>query len=141
MPVNLGFLSFSIGSLVLAGLLYTWQFPHFMSLSWLARKDYANAGYVMTANVSPKLAQAASLRHSLLATAICFLGPYGGVNWCGGLAAVPFNAALVHYAFRFYRAPLEDEAAMHTTARRLFRASLIHLPAVLSVLLIASHCS
>jgi protoheme IX farnesyltransferase len=29
----------------LFAILYFWQIPHFLSLSWLYRKDYANAGY------------------------------------------------------------------------------------------------
>ena len=32
------------GALVLAGILYTWQFPHFNSLSWNLRPDYSRAG-------------------------------------------------------------------------------------------------
>lgn len=132
------------GSLVLACLLYAWQFPHFMSLSWLARREYAHAGYVMTANVTPQRARAAALRHSLLASLICFLGA-GGVNagqvsWCGGLAAAPFNAMLVYYAARFYSTPLENAGAVCGAARGLFRASLLHLPAVMTILLVCSHC-
>jgi hypothetical protein len=33
------------GCLILAGILYTWQFPHFNSLSWNLRPDYSKAGY------------------------------------------------------------------------------------------------
>ena len=32
------------GALVLAGVLYSWQFPHFNSLSWNLRPDYSRAG-------------------------------------------------------------------------------------------------
>ncbi|KAH9277879.1 Protoheme IX farnesyltransferase, mitochondrial [Echinococcus granulosus] len=132
------------GSLVLACLVYAWQFPHFMSLSWLARQEYAHAGYVMTANVTPQRARAAALRHSLLASLICFLGAGGAsagqVNWCGGLVAAPFNAMLVYYALRFYSTPLENAGAVCSAARGLFRASLLHLPAVMTALLVCSHC-
>ncbi|VDM23040.1 unnamed protein product [Hydatigera taeniaeformis] len=136
--------SLNSGSMVLACLLYAWQFPHFMSLSWLTRREYANAGYVMTANVAPQRARATALRHSLLASLICFLGAGGAgasqVNWCGGLAAAPFNAMLVYYAARFYSTPLENAGAVCSAARSLFRASLLHLPAVMAALLICSHC-
>ncbi|VDK20378.1 unnamed protein product [Taenia asiatica] len=136
--------SLHTGSLVLACLLYAWQFPHFMSLSWLARREYAQAGYVMTANVTPQRARAAALRHSLLASLICFLGAggesAGQVSWSGGLAAAPFNAMLVYYAMRFYSTPLENAGAVCSAARGLFRVSLLHLPAVMTVLLVCSHC-
>ncbi|VDO07162.1 unnamed protein product [Rodentolepis nana] len=128
-----------INSLVLAGLLYTWQFPHFMSLSWLARNEYDRAGYVMTSIVAPQLARTVALRHSFTTTAVCFLAA-DGINWFGGLATAPFNLALIYYSWRFYRAPLEDQGLVKSEARRLFRASLIHLPVVMSVLLVCSFC-
>nr|CDS26648.1 protoheme IX farnesyltransferase [Hymenolepis microstoma] len=131
--------SIDLGSLVLAGLLYTWQFPHFMSLSWLARNEYDRAGYVMTSIVDPQLARAVALRHSFTTTAVCFLAS-DGINWVGGLATAPFNIALIYYSWRFYRAPIEDQGLVKSDARRLFRASLIHLPVVMSVLLICSFC-
>lgn len=37
----------SSGALVLGGILYSWQFVHFNSLSWNLKKDYAKAGYRM----------------------------------------------------------------------------------------------
>lgn len=33
-----------IGALVLAGILYSWQFPHFNALSWNLKADYSRAG-------------------------------------------------------------------------------------------------
>ncbi|KAM7533705.1 hypothetical protein Aperf_G00000124867 [Anoplocephala perfoliata] len=131
--------SLDFGSLILACLLYSWQFPHFMSLSWLTRDEYARAGYVMSSIVAPQRARTAALRHSLLATAVCFIAS-DGINWAGGLAAAPFNAALVYYSWRFYQTPLDEVAVVNSEARRLFRASLIHLPAVMSVLLLCSSC-
>lgn len=137
-----------LGSLMLAGLLYAWQFPHFMALSWLAREDYARAGYVMTANVSPQLAQRVALRHAVAAALVCLagagcsavaLGPWAG--WSLGLGCLPVNAALIHYAYGFYRTPIGDARAVTAAARKLFQASLIHLPVVMAAMLICSHWS
>ena len=36
--------SLDAGAAVLAGILYTWQFPHFNSLSWNLRPDYSKVG-------------------------------------------------------------------------------------------------
>jgi protoheme IX farnesyltransferase len=41
------------GAFVLAGLLYTWQFPHFNALSWNLRPDYSKAGYRMMSVTDP----------------------------------------------------------------------------------------
>lgn len=110
-----------------------------MALSWLARNEYNRAGYVMTSIVAPQQARTVALRHSLFTAAVCFLAS-NGINWIGGLATAPFNVALIYYSWRFYRAPLEDQGLVRSEARRLFRTSLIHLPLVMSVLLICSFC-
>lgn len=43
----------SHGALLLGGILYAWQFPHFNALSWNIRKDYDKAGYKMMAISHP----------------------------------------------------------------------------------------
>ena len=52
-----------VGSLVLAGVLYTWQFPHFNALSWNLRKDYSQAGYRMLSVTDPELCKRVALRY------------------------------------------------------------------------------
>lgn len=37
----------STGGWLLFAILFLWQFPHFFSLAWMYRKDYARAGYKM----------------------------------------------------------------------------------------------
>src|SRR5439155_22374032 len=34
-------------------ILFLWQFPHFMAIAWLYRRDYAQAGYKMLTVVEP----------------------------------------------------------------------------------------
>ena len=55
-----------VGSLVLAGVLYTWQFPHFNALSWNLRKDYSQAGYRMLSVTDPELCKRVALRYVCL---------------------------------------------------------------------------
>ena len=42
-----------IGAWILAALLYFWQMPHFLALSWPLRHDYARGGFKMLSNVAP----------------------------------------------------------------------------------------
>ena len=35
------------GTLVLFAILFIWQFPHFFSIAWLYREDYAKGGVKM----------------------------------------------------------------------------------------------
>ncbi len=39
--------SISVGGWLLFGVVFFWQFPHFFSLAWMYRKDYARGGYKM----------------------------------------------------------------------------------------------
>eukprot|EP00889_Picochlorum_renovo_P001427 jgi/Picre1/28457/NNA_003861.t1 len=86
------------GAFLLAAGLYFWQMPHFMSLAWLCRKDYAAGGYKMLSLVDPtgKRTAACALRNCMYL-----------------YAADTAN---------FYAKP------SNTNARILFRASLLHLP-------------
>ncbi|KAJ4154486.1 Protoheme IX farnesyltransferase, mitochondrial [Fusarium falciforme] len=43
----------SIGGWVIAGLLFAWQFPHFMGLSWPIREEYKSAGLRMLVWTNP----------------------------------------------------------------------------------------
>jgi len=38
-----------LGAVILFGILFFWQMPHFLSLAWMYRKDYARAGYRLLA--------------------------------------------------------------------------------------------
>jgi len=41
------------GALIIGGVLYSWQFPHFNALSWNLRSDYSRAGYRMMCVTNP----------------------------------------------------------------------------------------
>jgi heme o synthase len=46
--------SVSLGGWVLFAILFFWQFPHFMSIAWMYREDYARAGIKMLPVVDPR---------------------------------------------------------------------------------------
>ena len=39
----------SLGGWIVFGILFFWQLPHFMAISWMYREDYARGGFVMLA--------------------------------------------------------------------------------------------
>lgn len=45
--------SLSVDALILFGIIFFWQLPHFASIAWLYRDDYASAGYPMIPVVDP----------------------------------------------------------------------------------------
>lgn len=117
----------AVGGWLLAGLLFAWQFPHFMSLSHTIRDDYRNAGHKMLAWTNPARNARVALRYSLAMFPIC-----GGLYWVGivnqGFLVISTacNAWMTREAFRFWR-----KQGASGSARGLFWASVWQLPLVL----------
>ncbi|CAG9860098.1 unnamed protein product [Phyllotreta striolata] len=119
------------GAWLMAGLLYSWQFPHFNALSWNLRPDYSRAGYRMMAVTDPGLCKRVALRHTVALQAMCTAAPFlDTTNWWFLLEATPLNLYFIYLAYRFYK------DASSSTSRKLFRFSLIHLPLLMMLFLV-----
>lgn len=124
-------MSFS-GGLWLAALLYIWQFPHFKSLSWNIKADYQRAGYMMSSVYYPDMCKAVAFRHTIFMTVACCLGPAvdATTNMFIGYS-LPCNLYGVYLGWKFYT---DGDSS---SARRLFRFSLIQIPYLLIMMLIS----
>ena len=118
---------------LLVGVLVAWQYPHFMSIAWIYRRQYGEAGFKMTTTEEPT-GRSAGLQ-SIFGSAV-LIGL--GVTLCcmsaglsgaiiGSLAVTAAACPMLIASVRFARCP--DDA----TARKLLRSSLLVLPAVLAV--------
>ncbi|MEM1068741.1 MAG: protoheme IX farnesyltransferase [Planctomycetota bacterium] len=138
LPVLIGFTALG-GELsgpagwLLVGVLAAWQYPHFMAIAWMYRRQYAEAGFCMTTTVEPtgKSAGWQSVVGSLFligcAIALCFL-PGGWLP--GTIAAILATASAVPMlmaSVAFLAEPNDQRA------RKLLRSSLLVLPAVLAI--------
>jgi protoheme IX farnesyltransferase len=112
----------------LFGILFLWQLPHFLSIAWIHREDYARGGFRMMPVMDPDGTRTGRqillhtfelLTVSLLPTV---LGQAGAVYFYGALAA-----GLLFLAVGFLMARHRNEL----WARRHFRASIVYLPVVL----------
>lgn len=121
----------------LVGVLFLWQFPHFMAIAWLYRDDYAAAGHQMMSVVDPTgvrcgvqavIGAAALVPVSLIPA----LDPASGSPMVYSLWAVLLG--VLQFAFAVQFAVARDER----TARQLLRATLVFLPAWLAVTMIVS---
>ncbi|CAH2074464.1 unnamed protein product, partial [Iphiclides podalirius] len=123
--------SLDAGALVLGVVLYSWQFPHFNALSWNLRPDYSRAGYRMMAVTDPGLCRRVALRHTGIITATCLASSYLEVtNMWFALESLPLNIYFMYLAWQFYKK--SDSGS----SRKLFRFSLIHLPALMLLMLV-----
>lgn len=81
------------GAMILAGVLYAWQFPHFNALSWNLRPDYSRAGYRMMSVTNPDLCRRTALRYSFAICGLSALAPVLDVtNYWFALETLPLNA-------------------------------------------------
>ncbi|GJQ20959.1 MAG: protoheme IX farnesyltransferase [Bacteroidia bacterium] len=128
--------SLDASAAILFLILFFWQMPHFFSLAWMYRKDYARAGYRMLTVSDPKgirtgfqtlLHAAALLPASLALAGVGLVGPMyvAGAAVLGAAFLVPCALFLRHSA-----APEVQSAKVNAIARFVFFASLIYLPSL-----------
>lgn len=117
----------------LAALLLFWQMPHFFAIGWRHRADYRLAGFKLLPAVDPNGRRTSTW--SLIYAAL--LVPVSLAPWAAGCLGVIYGLptavagmAFLWCAWRFVAAPDDRESA----ARRLFLASLVYLPLVLTAL-------
>ena len=121
----------------LAGVLFLWQFPHFMAIAWLYRSEYAKAGHQMLTVVDPTGARpgAQAILGAVLLIPVSMIPatlPTSGSPVLYSLWAIALGGAQLAIATRF--AIRRDDAS----ARWLLRASLVYLPAWMTLLLMVS---
>ena len=120
------------GSLVLASALHFWQLPHFFSLAWICKEDYSRGGYQMLTlmDKTGKRTAACALRNCIYLLPIGFLAEHLNVATSEfTYEAAALSTVMACSAIVFYTNPSV------TTARVLFRASLLHLPLYMGSLL------
>lgn len=123
------------GTIMLFAILFLWQMPHFLAISWIYRTDYANAGFVMLSRDDADGSRTAThaLGYALLLVAVTALGPafgIGGAVYLGSVAAA--GAVLLATAWSFRRA--KDGRS----AKRLFHTSNLYLLLIMTVLVAVS---
>ena len=138
LPVLMGWCSvgapLGMEALTLFLIVYLWQFPHFMAIAWIYRQQYAQAGLQMLPVVDPSgrragiqalISALALLPVSLLPTAMHLAGPAYLVG------ALLLGLGQLAIAVWFMRRLHEE------SARGLLRASLVYLPALWMLLVLA----
>jgi protoheme IX farnesyltransferase len=121
----------SLPALVLFGIVFCWQMPHFLAIAWMYRDDYAHAGVPLLPVLEPDGRRTG--QQALIYAAA--LWPVSLLPAVVGLAGVPYvivatvlGLLFVWLALRFSR-----ERSM-STARTLFLFSITYLPVLLGAL-------
>jgi len=126
----------------LFAILFVWQFPHFMAISWLYREDYARAGIRMLPVVQPDgwSTVLEALTYAVLMIPVSLLPVYlHMVGRTYAVAALLLGAIYLAYTIRFARIPWarkRSQAESKMYARDLLKVSVIYLPLLLTILML-----
>jgi protoheme IX farnesyltransferase len=121
------------GAWVLGGILFVWQVPHFLALSWMYREDYARGGFKMlpVTDATGRLTATLAMMYGILLAPLCLmLVLLGNAGLPFAVISILLTAGLVAVAGKFAKSRTNGDA------RKLFFASIIYLP-VLTVVLMA----
>ncbi len=127
------------GTLVLFGILFIWQFPHFFSIAWLYREDYAKGGIKMLPVVEEDGRSTAwriivySVILIPLSVLPTFMGMAGKIYLVGAIA---LGFALLFFGIRlaFLKLPLVSPQSK-MRARQLLQATVIYLPLLFALMM------
>jgi protoheme IX farnesyltransferase len=127
-------------AVALFAILFVWQFPHFMAISWLYKEDYGRAGIRMLPVMQPDGWSTAleALTYAVLMIPVSLLPVYLHVaGRIYGVTALLLGLVYLGYTIRFARitrARSTVESKMY--ARDLLKVSVIYLPVLLTVLML-----
>lgn len=122
---------------LLFGIVFAWQLPHFHSLAWLYRDDYARAGFKVLA-VTDSTGRRTALESLFWAVLLVVLSAFSTavgltpLAFAGAAAALGAGLALLAARFALDRSPAR--------ARSLFVGSLLVLP-LIWITLVAGHAT
>jgi protoheme IX farnesyltransferase len=128
------------GALVMFAVVFFWQFPHFFSIAWLYREDYARGGVRMLPVVEAdgKSTGRQILLYSLALIPVSLtptvLGMTGRVYFGGALA---MGVALLYFGYRLasFTAPLSSGQSKRR-ARQLLQATVFYLPLLFGLMML-----
>jgi heme o synthase len=116
-------------------IVFLWQFPHFMAIAWMYRKQYGEAGMKMLSVVDPT-GRRAGVQAVCGAVALLPVSLLPGIFTPGIGGSVYVVTAFVLGIAQLAFAVVFCKSLSDLAARRLLKASLVYLPAVLMLALI-----
>ena len=129
-PTLLGWVAYSghISSeaIILFGVQFMWQFPHFWSIAWMLDEDYKRAGFKMLPTYGKDKKSALQiLSFTVLMIPVGFLPTLEGFTGIvSGSIAIVGGIFLTYYAYRLYK------TCENKDAKKLMFASFLYLPLV-----------
>ena len=125
--------SLSLGAWLLFGILFFWQFPHFMAIAWIYREDYARAGIRMLPVVDRS--GDATFRQIIALSSV--LVPFSLLPSVAGIAGIRyFFGALVLGMILLQVSLWASRSRTNVRAKWLMHATVIYIPLLLGLMIL-----
>lgn len=125
---------FSAMGWILFAILFVWQLPHFMAISWMCRDDYEKGGFAML-SVSDPSGRHVALKGLIWTIALCAISfaplREAQLGWPLLIVSLILGYAHLKPALLWMRNPGSTQHA-----RKLFIATLLYLPVYLGALVV-----
>jgi protoheme IX farnesyltransferase len=121
------------GGWAVFGILACWQMPHFLSLAWMYRNDYARGDYAMLPVVEPDGDSTAGQMvgfAALLVPLSVLPALVGTAGWVYGIGVVPLGLWFLWTTIVFHGERTGQKA------RRVLKASVLYVPALVALLMV-----
>lgn len=129
-----------LGGLILFGIQFLWQFPHFWAIAWVAHKDYSEVGFkLLPSEEGPtKFTALQTIIYSLLLIPITIVPFFTGISSLAGTGGIiGFVLVILANVFMIMRSVALYRKMDVSSARGVMFGSYIYLPVVLLALLLA----
>lgn len=137
MPPMIGFAaahgSLTLESWVLFAILFLWQFPHFYSIAWMYREDYARAGIVMLPVVEP---DGRSTARQIVLYAVTLIPVSLAPTFLGMTGRIYLIGALLLGLYFLYSGVRVARDRTAVSARAVLLASVMYLPLLYGLMLL-----
>src|SRR5262249_50951403 len=117
----------SLEAWVLYGMVFLWQFPHFMAIAWMYREDYQRAGYMVLPESKSK--NSFMIWQIILPSTGLLVLSFAPTLLGKGSVLYTAGALLSGICFLYYGVQLALRRT-NAAARRLLLASIVYLPVV-----------
>lgn len=126
-------------TLILFAILFVWQFPHFFSIAWLYREDYASGGIRMLPVVENDGRSTARriVAYSLILIPLSVLpSVFGMAGKIYLVGAVVLSIALFYFGARlaFLKLPINSPRSK-MMARHVLQATVVYLPVLFALMM------
>jgi heme o synthase len=125
--------SLSLGAWLLFGILFFWQFPHFLAIAWIYREDYARAGIRML----PVIDRAGDATFRQIIAMAAVLVPMSLLPSVAGISGIRyFFGALVLGMILLQVSLWAGRTRTNVRAKWLMHATVIYIPLLLGLMIL-----